>query len=387
MKFLGAFLFLANYSFSQITACANVPGPGRDDAAACFADGAAFILSGNLANGFDESNRMYRYGIPGNQWTETVAFPGEARQYAAIFAIGKRIYFGLGISASGQLLKDFWTFDLSSENWQQLKDFEGEARSSLFYETDGSFGYIGTGMGVSSLLSDCWKYIPETDDWQPISNFPGAGRREAVAFSLFGRIYAGLGFTNMNGTNLQSDFYRYDPFADSWQQVDDFPGGKRAYAVAVDNGTNGLVGTGYNEAGTWRSDLYLYDGLSAKWKAMDSIPSGGIRGMSSFSANGDFYLLTGTVQGEGRSSRVWKIAQQQTETGFSVFPNPVNGYFRVVADSGRVDVFDVNGRLVASDEIRDHSASFTGIRPGAYIVKYTSDKTGASRTEKIVVVD
>ena len=81
--------------------------------------------------------------------------------------------------------------------------------------------------------------------------FPGRSRKGAVAFSLFGRIYVGLGVALDRkpfeiGTQYLSDFWWYDPWEDTWDSVPaPFPGGGRTGAVAFVAEEKAYVGTGY----------------------------------------------------------------------------------------------------------------------------------------------
>ena len=52
--------------------------------------------------------------------------------------------------------------------------------------------------------------------WTNIADFPGTERDEAVSFSLNGMGYVGVG---IKFPDHFTDFYRYDPSANTWTQV------------------------------------------------------------------------------------------------------------------------------------------------------------------------
>ncbi len=60
-----------------------------------------------------------------------------------------------------------------------------------------------------------------------------------------------------------NDFWKYDPVADTWTQVADYPGNKRAYAPSFVINDYGFAGTGYD--GALKDDFYRYDYVNNSW--------------------------------------------------------------------------------------------------------------------------
>ena len=54
-------------------------------------------------------------------------------------------------------------------------------------------GYFGTGYDGSNKLSDFWEYDPTANSWTQKADFPGGARYDAVAFGVSGKGYIGCG--------------------------------------------------------------------------------------------------------------------------------------------------------------------------------------------------
>jgi len=177
-------------------------------------------------------------------------------------------------------------------NWIDLSDFEGVARNgAVAFSIDGT-AYLGLGYNGESRLNDFWSYDSERNHWTQLASFPGDGRNAAVAFSASGKGYVGTGY---NGLERLNDFWEYDPVADSWTQIADFPGTARYGAVAMSINNIGYVGSGFD--GNYLKDFYAYDPTTNTWEQKTSI--GGSKRMHgvAFSLNGKGYITTGINNG------------------------------------------------------------------------------------------
>jgi hypothetical protein len=77
------------------------------------------------------------------------------------FSIGTKGYIGTGIDNNGNLLKDFWEWDQTTNTWTQKANFGGTAREDAVSFSIGSKGYIGTGADPSTT-KDFWEYTPDS---------------------------------------------------------------------------------------------------------------------------------------------------------------------------------------------------------------------------------
>lgn len=205
-------------------------------------------------------------------------FPGVERGGAVCFQIGNVAYVGTGANTT---------------------KLENNGRYREFYSVsaDGNGGidwsckWEQLGEGVASMPET---YVDEATGQRV--NAP-AGRNGAVAFTLNGKGYVGLGYT---GESFLKDFWEYDPegvpeVADypslpdevkaklgstncgSWRKIADYPGDLCRYAVAFvltknDGTARAYVGTGENYNESYSDKFYSFDG--EKW---ESVPSCGTK--------------------------------------------------------------------------------------------------------------
>lgn len=191
------------------------------------------------------------------EWVKSSAFDGDPRSNAASFQIDNTGFLATGILSTNERVKDAWSFNNSI--WTKIADFGGETRNlAVGFSIDGK-GYIGTGFNGTDALSDFWKYDPTANTWTKIADFPGEARYGAVAFTLGGYGYVGTGATKTQKT--LKDFYRYDPTTDSWSVVNTPFENKRVNAFAFVVGNKAYIGGGFDN-NTNPEDFYSFDGTS-----------------------------------------------------------------------------------------------------------------------------
>jgi len=206
-----------------------------------------YVGTGSNAN-FVTQNDFWEYDPVTNIWTQKANFGGTARYCAVGFSIGNKGYIGTGLknATPSQPLQDFWEYDPITNTWVQKSNFQGGVRESATGFSIGNKGYIGTGDDLINVYHDFWEWNQATDTWTQKSNFAGVGRFSAVGFSIGNYGYIGLGDTTAKNTSLSlSDFWQYNPSANTWTQLANYGGGVREYPVAFVIGCKGYVGTGY----------------------------------------------------------------------------------------------------------------------------------------------
>ncbi len=203
----------------------------------------------------DEDNE----DLMGN-WVETTYdFPGTRRGGAVCFVIDNVAYVGTGANTN------------KTEEKERYRDFYSCSANgnSLVW----SARYDRTGTGIASMPDEA------------------PARNGAVGFALNGKGYVGTGY---DGTNYLRDFWEYDPEANSWTQVADYPGDSCRYAVAFVIGDYAYVGTGEDWDDNVLNDFYRFDGTT--WEAIANI--GRPRSQAtSFVYNGKGYVVGGKNNG------------------------------------------------------------------------------------------
>lgn len=137
----------------------------------------------------------------------------------------------------------------SSLGWDEIKQAIGRIGAASF--SIGNIGYVATGYD-GQVRKDCWAYDPIDDSWNQVADFGGQAREYAVAFGLNGKGYVGLG--------AFSDLWQYDPLTNSWIEKAAFPGGPRYAGASFCINSKGYVATG-----SLSTDLWQYDPVADSW--------------------------------------------------------------------------------------------------------------------------
>jgi N-acetylneuraminic acid mutarotase len=267
-----------------------------------------FFGTGSFGQGI-LTNNMWMYNPLNNTWNGdfralpvavvgAVGFGVEFKEIGAQQGSDLRrcIYIGLGdlqgddLGASKTRLIFEYDFMRAEPAWlvRSEAEFIGPARSNAVSFVIGDRVYVGTGKR-DNLFSDWYVFMPafardgnpETPAWKSLGfNIPGRQfakpRTGAIAFSMNGRGYFGLGYDSDG--NFLNDFWEYrpskdDPIGGSWTQKRSFPGTPRANAVGFAIGDQGYVGTGDNIVGNMEGshtgqifeDFYRYDPFNDRW--------------------------------------------------------------------------------------------------------------------------
>ncbi len=209
-------------------------------------------------------------------------------------------------------------------NWARRADYKGAGRGGAVSFTIGQDVYVGLGYSEGDYYNSFYKYNDNKDTrgWSKATPLPektdlnpeGAIlRREAVAFSVNGKGYIGLGIDEYN--NRLKDFWEFDPKTKVWSKLKDakaFPGTERqgAVAFAFDKDGDGIndvayVGTGKGLLDTddrsLLSDFYKFDGTS--WSENNTYNGRKTTNATTFIIGKKAYL----VSGEQNLDNVWEF--------------------------------------------------------------------------------
>lgn len=256
-------------------------------------------------------------------------FPGGGRSDAMSFVIGDYCYYGLG-EYEGEAINDFWrldlTFDYNSSSgnetgWVRLNDFPGEARSKGAATASETKGYLGLGVGPSGYLDDMWCYTPETDSWEQIDNFPAGKRALPIAFTLNNDLYFGTG--NDETLRNRVEMYKYDESAQSWIQtssVSKAATGRHAAAACAHDGRAFVLG-GFGNGRL--NDFLIYTAENDTWRLMREVDMEGFgdadivrSGASLFGLDGHIYVTVGNVGSLTTSTWEWTEGVDEDGDGF-----------------------------------------------------------------------
>ncbi len=193
-----------------------------------------------------------------------------------------------------------------------------------------------------------------------VPDLPGTAPRAAVAVTINGRAFAGLGRT---GNTFPTDWHEYLPASNSWVARAAFPDAGRFLAVGVAVGSVGYDGTG-NTGTSALSDWWAYDPATDTWTARTAFSGAGHLTAAAFVVGGRAYV--GTGQGlTGNLTDFFAYASDPPPTVMGL--NPTRN-LRNAAASASVDItFDqpMSGAAASAASIKVFSHQRGGRMSGA----------------------
>lgn len=236
---------------------------------ACFAIGTKVYLGlGDTASN-QFSNEFTEYDVLLNTWRRlpNSNMPDGIRWYPFSFSVGQKGYVGGG-AVGGSFTGSLWEFDPVSELWTAKASLPEQLAGSVAVVVNGK-AYVGLGRPVSgTVFSNVWyEYDPATNVWTGKAPFPGQGRWLAQAMVVNNKVIVIGG--ELSGPVRLKDVWEYDPATNTWQQKNDFLGNARAGGVCFSLNNRGFLGYG---VGTSTNDFYEYNSLFDTWTPRSLIP-------------------------------------------------------------------------------------------------------------------
>lgn len=229
--------------------------------------GTGYTLSGGVET---VTREFYRWepnlNPPAGTWTRLInqsAFIGTEIRNAIAFSINGKGYVGLGQGTTTAVMEDFYQFDPQKTDgahpygtWRAMTsypDTDGLTKAVSFVID--KYAYVTGGVDQNGAYQNrLWKFQPpltsnDDDDgvWIQKQSFPGTARIDAVGFAIENFGYIGTGF---DGDSLRSDFWRYNPYINQWEERARFIGLPRKEAIGAglyyekDDEYRGYIGTG-----------------------------------------------------------------------------------------------------------------------------------------------
>ena len=156
----------------------------------------------------------------------------------------------------------------SCQTWERMADLPGAGRHHPVTFTVDGFGYAVTGTSPGIPTDDFYRYDPGANEWQVLPDFPGPDRSYSYGGAYGGKGYLGFGL----GNAYFNDLWEYDPGTQAWTQLASCPGAGRTHPafVITDDGKI-YVGMGGAIGGNLR-DWWVYDIASDEWTRLADLP-------------------------------------------------------------------------------------------------------------------
>lgn len=127
-------------------------------------------------------------------------------------------------------------------------------------------------------------------NWVELSDFDGMPRGDAAGFAIGTNGYVGTGYDE-DGDRL-NDFWQYNALKNTWTQKADFPGVGRNGATGFGTDSKGYIGTGYDGKNKLK-DFYEYDPTTNTWTQKADFAGSARYGASAMSINNKGYVTCG----------------------------------------------------------------------------------------------
>jgi hypothetical protein len=175
----------------------------------------------------------------------------------------------------------------------------------------GDFGYMGAGGNSDqAYMKDLWRYDPVANSWLKMADYPGLGRNLMVSAVVNGKAYVGLGTgAAINGAaQPKQDFWEYDPSTNHWTQKASFPGDVTMYdgSAFTLNSKVYMVG-GYTTSATNKKDVWEFDPSLNQWTQKADFPGTARSAAGAFSMGDKGYICGGFLDSGGGSNEFWEF--------------------------------------------------------------------------------
>ncbi|MCB0806497.1 MAG: hypothetical protein KDC05_11920 [Bacteroidales bacterium] len=210
-------------------------------------------------------------------WTQLQETP-DCRYEGVVFTAENMVYYGLGIKCLGPETTEFYEYDPATDSWSPIANFPGQTRRLASAFSINGKGYVCLGFSNGVSLQDLWEYDPSSDSWSQKSNFPGGARGAAVASVVNGKAYVGTGFGPGGASLYPMDFWEYDPQTDTWIELETMPGVAlyTAQSFAVGDSVYVIGGVGGNLL-LPLNEVWAYSVSGNSWTQKPDFPGGQAR--------------------------------------------------------------------------------------------------------------
>ncbi len=359
-------------------------GAIRNNAMAFSVNGKGYVGFGQNGNSY--FNDLWEYNPSNNNWVSKGVTPLSSRKQGVSFSIDSMAFVGLGRNSNNVGLSDFFKYNSNTNVWTAAAPYPGNGEALCFFASANGYGFVGGGISTGSSTSyhrDFWRYNPVLDSWTSLGNIPLGNRAVGTSFSIDSIIYFGTGH---DGSTAYNDFWAYNVNSNLWIQLPNLPGLARIVPISFVNQSKAVVGAGSQlSTSNVFSDYYEYNPSTNTWTSIPGFANGKRSRTPTFTIDSVSYIATGSDSLNNSLNDFWKFEYPMTtqlveglldnkRTEF--YPNPVENkiFFRFnLLESNRVQIFDLNGKLLIDDVLIGKSKLNLNFKSGIYLLKINNE--------------
>ena len=132
-----------------------------------------------------------------------------------------------------------------------------------------SMGYIVAGESTEGFTNAFYQYDPSADAWTALDNFPGPARGYTIGDDWDGKAWMGFGLSESGYLN---DLWVFDPDSMAWTEKASCPCSARTHPAFIAEDDKIFVGLGGGQNGDM-NDWWEYDMASDTWSQKPNFPS------------------------------------------------------------------------------------------------------------------
>ena len=404
-KALQTVLFtLSLISFGTLTAQTweekeSMPGVGRHHPVTFSLNDKGYSVTGSTAATVATSN-FYEYDPIADSWTTLSNFTGPVRGYSISDTWDGKAYMGFGLGTGNNYLNDLWVFDPVTGDWTELTPCPCAERIHPTFAIENGLLFVGMGNNATDgNLNDWWEYNISTDTWRQLTDLPGPPRHHPFMFSANGDIYTGLGHGSGPGTNVYTDWYRWDIDTELWTQMTDFPDEGRVAGTQFSIGDRGFIlsGDGDNHGSMPTGEFWEYDYQSDTWTSLPPHPGVSRWAPGSFTIGNVVYFMAGEVRpgnpNPGLKSDVWSfdldalasISDNSQLSNIKLYPNPATSHVQLqgIQDNAEIKIYTSAGQLVWNEKYTGNAIQLDQLEVGLYLLTIKQNDSVTQRIKFI----
>jgi len=236
-------------------------------------NGSIITVGGFTVDG-QSTTHTYCYNPNNNTWTSLANYP-VATGLGGVTLSGNVVYAGggTGPTSGSNSLNNYYRYNPTNNTWTAIASAPiGVMNYGLATMANGSILQVGGQLSAiqpNPPTANCYRYDPGANTWTQVASLPTALGGQGCCPLANGSILSICG-TNTGGPSwtLTQLVYRYDPGANTWTRVHDYP-------IPDCNMVAGLTGNGFiigitgvantNVNGIMTQNCYSYDPVGNAW--------------------------------------------------------------------------------------------------------------------------
>ncbi|RIV19023.1 hypothetical protein DYU11_26355 [Fibrisoma montanum] len=113
-----------------------------------------------------QAAHLWAFDMQREQWSRRADFPGPVRRQGIGFTAGSRVFFGLGLNANEDTLRDLWQYDPATDRWQYVTDYPGQGSIYLTVGQQPGRTFLGWGYEHQPTAAGGIRLVGCTDWWE-----------------------------------------------------------------------------------------------------------------------------------------------------------------------------------------------------------------------------